>query len=76
MEREGGWRGGRGCEGGRQRGGKCRELVDVAWATTKPFEASLKNYISLQAATSDRDSSRDRDRERERESGAERRAGS
>lgn len=33
-----------------------RDVFRVAWATTKPFEASLKNYISLQAATSDRDS--------------------
>lgn len=31
-------------------------MFGVVWATTKPFEASLKNYISLQAATSDRDS--------------------
>lgn len=31
-------------------------MFGVVWGTTKPFEASLKNYISLQAATSDRDS--------------------
>lgn len=36
--------------------GGYRDVFGVVWATTKPFEASLKNYISLQAATSDRDS--------------------
>lgn len=44
------------CGGEGKGGGTCRDVFGVVWGTTKPFEASLKNYISLQAVTSDRDS--------------------